>query len=115
MRDAWLRIIAQRRQIVVPSLFADYDPDALERRLIPLADPEGNSGLAALGPGAHFRLGSELHGGGASGDNLAIQGARTEERRAIGAAAKSLGDVDAEAPHDVMGSALTAVGQEESR
>src|SRR5262249_47489604 len=25
IRDAWLRIIAQRRQIVVPSLFADYD------------------------------------------------------------------------------------------
>ena len=33
-----LRIVAQRRQIVVPSLFADYDPEALERRLIPLAE-----------------------------------------------------------------------------
>ena len=32
-RDACLRIVAQRRQMVVPSLFADYDPDALERRL----------------------------------------------------------------------------------
>ena len=53
LRDAWLRIIAQRRQIVVPSLFADYDPDAFANRLIPLADPDSNSGLAALGPGAH--------------------------------------------------------------
>ncbi len=30
LRDAVLRIVAQRRQIVVPSLFADYDPEALE-------------------------------------------------------------------------------------
>ena len=47
-RDACLRIVAQRRQMVVPSLFADYDPDALERRLIPLAEASGNSGLGAL-------------------------------------------------------------------
>jgi branched-chain amino acid transport system permease protein len=115
VRDAWLRIIAQRRQIVVPSLFADYDPDALARRLIPLADPDANAGLAALGPGAVFRLQSGLHGGGASGDNLAI-GRRTEEERlAIGAAAKSLGDVDAKPPTDMLGSALVAVGPEEEQ
>lgn len=114
VRDAWLRIIAQRRQIVVPSLFADYDPEALARRLIPLADPEANSGLAALGPGAVFRLSSGIHGGGASGDNLAI-GGRDEERLAIGAAAKAIGDIDAEAPHDMLGSALVAVGPEEEQ
>ena len=51
LRDACLRIVAQRRQMVVPSLFADYDPEALERRLIPLAEASGNSGLAALPPG----------------------------------------------------------------
>ncbi|MEY2473521.1 MAG: branched-chain amino acid transport system permease protein livM [Actinomycetota bacterium] len=111
IRDAWLRIIAQRRQIVVPSLFADYDPAALERRLIPLADADSNSGLAALGPGAHFRLGSELHGGAGSTDQRALRG-REEERLAIGAAAASVGDVDADMPHDVVGSALVAAREE---
>ncbi|MEY2424687.1 MAG: branched-chain amino acid transport system permease protein livM, partial [Actinomycetota bacterium] len=112
IRDAWLRIIAQRRQIVVPSLFADYDPDAIERKLIPLADPDANSGLAALGIGAKFRLGSELHGGAASADQRALRG-RDEERLAIGAASASLGDVDAESPHDVVGATLVAVGEDD--
>ncbi len=112
VRDAWLRIIAQRRQIVVPSLFADYDPEALERKLIPLADPDANSGLAALGPGAKFRLGSELHGGAASADVRALRG-REEERLAIGAASASLGDVDAESPHDIVGATLVAVREED--
>jgi hypothetical protein len=111
LRDGWLRIIAQRRQIVVPSLFADYDPEAIERKLIPLSDPDANSGLAALGPGAHFRLGSELHGGAASAELRALRG-REEERLAIGAAAASLGDVAAEAPHDVVGSSMVAVGED---
>ncbi len=111
VRDGWLRIIAQRRQIVVPSLFADYDPEALERKLIPLADPDANSGLAALGPGAKFRLGSELHGGAAPAGVRAIRG-REQERLAIGAAAASFGDVDAEAPHDVVGASMAAVGEE---
>ena len=111
VRDAWLRIIAQRRQIVVPSLFADYDPTALERRLIPLADPDAHSGLAALGPGAHFRLGSEIHGLGASDEPRELRG-REEERLAIGAASRSLGDVDAPPPEDVVGTALAAMSEE---
>jgi hypothetical protein len=111
VRDAWLRIIAQRRQIVVPSLFADYDPTALERRLVPLADPDANSGLAALGPGARFRLGSELHGLGASAEQPALRG-RDEERLAIGAAAASIGDIDAEAPQEVVGTTLVALGED---
>lgn len=48
MRDAILRIIAQRRRMVVPSLFADVDPLAVERRLAPLAEPIPGAGLAAL-------------------------------------------------------------------
>ena len=111
IRDGWLRIIAQRRQIVVPSLFADYDPEALANKLIPLADPDANSGLAALGPGAHFRLGSELHGGATAAHERAL-GARDEERLAIGAAAASIGDVDAESPHDVVGASMVAVGED---
>ncbi len=110
IRDAWLRIIAQRRQIVVPSLFADYDPTALERRLIPLADPDANSGLAALGPGARFRLGSELHGG-ASSASAALR-SRSEERLAIGAAAKSLDDIDSAVPADVVGATYGVMGED---
>lgn len=61
-RDSVLRVIAQRRQIVVPSLFADYDADALERRLIPLADAEGGAGLSALRPDERYELESGLYG-----------------------------------------------------
>ena len=111
VRDAWLRIIAQRRQIIVPSLFADYDPTALEKRLIPLGDADANAGLAALGPGAKFRLGSELHGGGSSGVQTAIRG-REQERLAIGAAVTALGDVDVAKPDDVVGAALAALGED---
>jgi Branched-chain amino acid transport system / permease component len=109
LRDSWLRIIAQRRQIVVPSLFADYDPEALERKLIPLADPDANSGLAALGPGAHFRLGSELHGGAQSAEVPALRGG-DDQQLAITAA--KIGDVDAVAPHDVVGASMVAVGED---
>ncbi len=111
LRDSWLRIVAQRRQIIVPSLFADYDPTALAKRLIPLAEADSNSGLAALGPGAKFRLGSELHGGGASGTAAALRG-RHEERLAIGAAANALGDVDVDKPGDVVGATIGAMRED---
>ena len=62
MRDSALRIIAQRRRIVVPSLFSDLDPEALMARLVPLAEPIPNSGLAALPPSTRFRRSSELYG-----------------------------------------------------
>ena len=62
-RDACLRIVAQRRQMVVPSLFADYDPEALERKLIPLAEASSNSGLGALRADARFSLASTLYQG----------------------------------------------------
>ena len=119
IRDAWLRIIAQRRQIVVPSLFADYDPDALARRLIPLDDPQANSGLAALGPGVAFRLNSGIHGGGASGNNLAIGGRAEQERLAISAAAEAIGDLDTPTPSPTDRGGgdldLVAVGRKEER
>ena len=90
VRDSVLRIIAQRRQIIVPSLFADVDPEALERRLIPLGEPLASSGLAALGPGTHFRLKSELYG--EHGILTAPDGEPTPGYQAIGAAAEALGD-----------------------
>lgn len=89
VRDAILRVVAQRRQMVVPSLFADYDPDALARRLIPLAEASSGSGLAALPPETRFSLASGLY----QGRGLRIFGREerertTKEAAAIGAAAR---------------------------
>jgi branched-chain amino acid transport system permease protein len=63
IRDSVLRIVAQRRQLVVPSLFADFDPEVLQRRLIPLAPPDTHSGLAALPGGAGYAIASEIYRG----------------------------------------------------
>jgi branched-chain amino acid transport system permease protein len=90
MRDAVLRIVAQRRQMVVPSLFADYDPDALARRLIPLAEPATGSGLSALPAGVRFSLASGLyHGRGQRIFGRSDEDRTTREAAAIGAAARS--------------------------
>ena len=48
MRDGVLRIIAQRNQLVVPSLFADLDPEALHLQLVPMAAANEHAGLAQL-------------------------------------------------------------------
>lgn len=48
MRDAVLRVVAMRQHIIVPSLFADYSPEAWEKRLAPLAPASQSGGLAAL-------------------------------------------------------------------
>ncbi len=64
VRDAGLRIVAQRRQLIVPSLFADVDPDALRNKLVPLAEPATNLGLAALPVGTTFQRQSELYANG---------------------------------------------------
>jgi hypothetical protein len=91
MRDAVLRVVAQRRQMVVPSLFADYDPDVLARRLIPMAEPASGSGLSALPVSARFSLKSGLYQGRgqrifgpATGNG---KDSETKEAVAIGAAA----------------------------
>jgi branched-chain amino acid transport system permease protein len=89
-RDAVLRIVAQRRGIVVPSLFADYDPEVLARRLIPLAESESTSGLSALPPEQRFTLRSELYQG--KGERIIDKlrpAAKTAEAMALGAAAQS--------------------------
>lgn len=91
MRDGVLRIIAQRRQIIVPSLFADYDAEALERRLIPLAEAAGNEGLRALPGTERYTLASELYAG--SGERIIDKLAapkKAKELVAIGAASESM-------------------------
>jgi hypothetical protein len=89
VRDACLRIVAQRRQMVVPSLFADYDPEALQRRLIPLGEASGNSGLGALPADTRFSLASGIY----QGRGVRIFGRTGEPKEAkeavaIGAAGK---------------------------
>jgi len=63
VRDAGLRIVAQRRQIVVPSLFADYDVDALERKLVPLGEASMTDGLALLPSDQRYALASDYYSG----------------------------------------------------
>ena len=53
----------RRVVIVVPSLFADYDPTALERRLVPMAPASSDSGLSALAPDERYTLPSDLYTG----------------------------------------------------
>lgn len=70
VRDSVLRVIAMRRHIIVPSLFADYSPEAWERRLAPLAPPLPNRGLAALPAGRRYSLSSRLWGRDSLGDKV---------------------------------------------
>jgi branched-chain amino acid transport system permease protein len=61
-RDGVLKIVAQRRQIFVPSLFSDVDPEMLRGRLWPLAESEPQGGLAALPFDRRYRLRSWIYG-----------------------------------------------------
>lgn len=61
MRDAALRIVAQRRRMVVPALFADMDAEAIELRIAPLADNIPNTGLGALPAAQRYRVASPMY------------------------------------------------------
>ncbi|MFA5891272.1 MAG: hypothetical protein WDA27_10065 [Actinomycetota bacterium] len=63
LRDAVLRVVAMRRHIIVPSLFADYSPEAWEKRLAPLAPASQTQGLAVLKPDQRYSLRSRIFGG----------------------------------------------------
>jgi branched-chain amino acid transport system permease protein len=91
LRDGILKIVAQRRQIVVPSLFADVDPAVLERRLIPLAESIPDAGLDILPAETRYTAGSDLYGerGRAPADAAVSRG---HEAAVLGAAAKALAD-----------------------
>lgn len=88
VRDSVLRVIAQRRHIVVPSLFADYDPEIVARRLIPLTPPETSMGLAALPIDDRYVLESELYQGAHAGKVERIGAG--DDAAALGAAVRSL-------------------------
>lgn len=81
-RDSVLRVVAQRNQIVVPSLFADYDAEAIENRLVPLDELDTQSGLAALDPDERWSMRSELYAGrGMSAAERFTEAARSETER----------------------------------
>lgn len=98
VRDAVLRIVAQRRQLVVPSLFADIDPEALRQRLIPLAEPAQQGGLASLPIDQRFALASDLYVGSERRTMLEIDDGRQREMAALAATAESLRDAEANEP-----------------
>ncbi|HEX9775171.1 MAG TPA: ABC transporter permease [Actinomycetota bacterium] len=62
VRDSILRVVAMRQNIVVPSLFADYSPEAWEKRLAPLSPPVESHGLAALRHDQRYALASRIFG-----------------------------------------------------
>jgi ABC-type branched-subunit amino acid transport system permease subunit len=69
MRDAVLRVVALRKHIVVPSLFADYSPEAWEKRLTPLAPTSPSQGIGALSAEQRYALKSGLYGKVSTGES----------------------------------------------
>lgn len=61
-RDAGLRIVAMRRQIPVPSLFADADYEAIRTQRAPLVPPVPFRGLEVIPATRRYTGQSELHG-----------------------------------------------------
>jgi len=86
LRDSVLRIVAQRQQVVVPSLFADVDPAVLEKQLIPLSEREERTGIGAV-RGAHYKLDSELY----KEAEIAVDEGAPDEREVLGAVAERVG------------------------
>jgi hypothetical protein len=93
VRDGVLRIIAQRRRLIVPSLFEDFDPEALERRLVPLAvsdrsvldqvPPQGRFvGESELYKGRGVRIVDQLAGPKVSGEQKALTAASSSVQAA---------------------------------
>jgi len=91
LRDGVLRIVAQRRQMIVPSLFADYDPKLLARRLIPLADRIPGSGLSAVQTDEPFAMASRHYIGLSrrTADDLSDKRAEETSTLATAAAAQT--------------------------
>jgi branched-chain amino acid transport system permease protein len=86
-RDAIYRIVATRRQIVVPSLMADFDPAVLERQLIPLGESDEDGGLAASGVRRGYRLRSTLYRAEEASDG---RRRAPDDRAALGLAASKV-------------------------
>lgn len=92
-RDSVLRIVAQRRQLLLPSLFDDVDLSPDQQRLIPLGLPITGAGLSALPRATRYRSRSRFHGrDGAVDEALAFR-----DESALVAAATALAEPAASA------------------
>lgn len=109
LRDGVLRIIAQRRQMIVPSLFADFDPLAIARRLIPLAEPIPNAGLSSLPPHQRYKTKSELYG--MRGRLIDAERKSSSEASAFGGAAKSIKADEEKAEAVAIGESVADVSE----
>ncbi len=87
VRDSILRIVAQRRQLVVPSLFADVDPAVLEQQLIPLSETAERTGVEAVGARRRYRLQESMY---READAATAAGA-PDERAVLGEVAERVG------------------------
>jgi branched-chain amino acid transport system permease protein len=62
VRDSALRIVATRRGIAAPSLFADGDNEAMVAQMAPLVEPLPYRGLEAIPADRRYTRQSEFHG-----------------------------------------------------
>lgn len=104
MRDGVLRIIAQRKRMVVPSLFADIDPEVVSRQVAPLAEPLPNTGLVAIPYNRRYKSESRLHG---LRGKLAGNGASEVARREMAAFDAAVGAIEARAESERQAPAKT--------
>lgn len=93
VRDSLLRIVAQRRNIVVPSLFRGQDAAAIASRLTPMSPPMTGAGLSALPADARWSIDSRMHG--AAGHTLSED--NMDEGKLFAAAAAAIDASDAAA------------------
>jgi branched-chain amino acid transport system permease protein len=61
LRDSVLRLVALRRRLIVPSLFADVDPEVIYGRKVAYAEPADGRGLDAVPHERRYELQSELY------------------------------------------------------
>lgn len=100
LRDSILRIVAQRRRLVVPSLFADVDPEVVAQQVAPLAETLPNTGLSALPFGQRYRIDSSLHG---VRRKSVVKASPVREASLIGAVAEALEPEDGSTPAAMEG------------
>jgi branched-chain amino acid transport system permease protein len=89
VRDAWLRVIAQRRGMVVPGLFSEGDPRQTAGTVLTLAEPSGDDGLALLPDASRYDLDTRLPVGAPA----AADRSRNADAEALAAAATSVEEV----------------------
>ena len=97
LRDGLLRIIAQRQQLVVPSLFPGTDLETLRSKLIPMAGPLDDAGVAVIGMARRTYAKSSLFLGAAGDrDGPGPSQPRRDELALSAAASRATSDLEAE-------------------